>query len=107
MDNSCTALPLVGEPTLSTSRAHGHSYKSGIAWHRSIADLELRAHLVGELLSDRNDTTWDTASHELAVECGAEVVVSYNRRDLEEGCAKFGIRVVTPKAFLELAERIK
>ena len=44
---------------------------------------------------------------ELAVECGAEVVVSYNRRDLEAGCARFGIRVLTPKEFLELAERTK
>jgi predicted nucleic acid-binding protein len=44
---------------------------------------------------------------ELAVESGADVVVSYNRRDLEAGCARFGIRVLTPKEFLELAERTK
>jgi putative PIN family toxin of toxin-antitoxin system len=42
---------------------------------------------------------------ELAVECGADFVISYNRRDLEEGCARFGMRVLTPKEFLSLVER--
>jgi hypothetical protein len=30
--------------------------------------------------------------------------VPYNRRDLAEGCARFGIRVLTPKEFLHLIE---
>lgn len=42
---------------------------------------------------------------ELAVECDADFVISYNRRDLEEGCARFGIRVLTPKEFLDLVEK--
>jgi predicted nucleic acid-binding protein len=42
---------------------------------------------------------------ELAVASGADVVVSYNRRDLQKGCARFGIQVLTPKEFLDLIEQ--
>jgi putative PIN family toxin of toxin-antitoxin system len=38
---------------------------------------------------------------ELAVECAAEFIISYNRRDLE-GCERFGIKVLAPKEFLTL-----
>jgi hypothetical protein len=37
---------------------------------------------------------------ELAVEASCDFIVTYNKRDFE-GAEKFGIRVVTPKEFLE------
>lgn len=38
---------------------------------------------------------------ELAIEARADFIITYNRRDLEQAI-RFGIQVLTPKAFLEL-----
>ena len=39
---------------------------------------------------------------ELAVTSGSDAIVTYNKRDFEEGARQFGLQVITPKDFLDL-----
>ncbi|MEH2061765.1 MAG: putative toxin-antitoxin system toxin component, PIN family [Nostoc sp.] len=43
---------------------------------------------------------------DLAVECQADFIITYNQKDLQ-GAQKFGLRVVSPKEFLQIVGEIR